>query len=122
MTVTVKHPEWFNADCPPYSTVASRTCSSRTSSPTPTTLGSRSSPSSPTGEEEEEEDDGGVGLRFVDNSFCFLSLSVVRAGTELTWDYSADTQRKQEVACFCGSNSCEGHFTIEENLCDVCEG
>lgn len=88
----MKRPEWFNTECPPYSTVASQTCSSRMSSPTPTTLVSPSSPSSPTGEEEEEEDDDVFcSLKWVDNSFCFLSLSVVRAGTELTWNYSADT-------------------------------
>lgn len=49
----------------------------------------------------------------------FLSVRVVKAGTELTWNYSADTQRKQEVPCLCGSNGCQGHFTIEENLCDM---
>lgn len=46
---------------------------------------------------------------------------MVKAGTELTWNYSADTQRKHEVLCLCGSNGCQGHFTIEENLCDMCE-
>lgn len=119
----MNHPEWFNTECPSYSTAASQTCSSRMSSPTPTTLVFPSSPSSLTGEEEEEEDDNGFCcLKSVDNPFCFLSLSIVRAGTELTWNYSANTQRKQEVLCLCGSSSCKGHFTIEENLCGVCEG
>uniref|UniRef100_A0A3Q4N8G8 Histone-lysine N-methyltransferase SETDB2 n=1 Tax=Neolamprologus brichardi TaxID=32507 RepID=A0A3Q4N8G8_NEOBR len=47
------------------------------------------------------------------------------AGTELTWDYSANVQidslQKQEVSCLCESDNCHGRFTIEENLCDVCE-
>ncbi|XP_041822283.1 histone-lysine N-methyltransferase SETDB2 isoform X2 [Chelmon rostratus] len=50
---------------------------------------------------------------------AFFTSRVVKAGTELTWNYSADTQRKQEVPCLCGSNGCQGHFTIEENLCDM---
>uniref|UniRef100_A0A3Q4I6K7 Histone-lysine N-methyltransferase SETDB2 n=1 Tax=Neolamprologus brichardi TaxID=32507 RepID=A0A3Q4I6K7_NEOBR len=49
----------------------------------------------------------------------------VLAGTELTWDYSANVQidslQKQEVSCLCESDNCHGRFTIEENLCDVCE-
>lgn len=52
---------------------------------------------------------------------CFFSLSVVKAGTELTWKYSTDTQWKQEVPCLCDSGACQGHFAIEENLCNVCE-
>ncbi|KAI3366189.1 hypothetical protein L3Q82_010002 [Scortum barcoo] len=52
---------------------------------------------------------------------AFFSSRAVKAGTELTWDYSADTHRKQEVPCLCGSSSCRGQFTIEETLCDVCE-
>lgn len=52
---------------------------------------------------------------------AFFTNRVVKAGTELTWNYSADALRKQEVPCLCGSNSCQGQFTIE-NLCDVCEG
>lgn len=47
------------------------------------------------------------------------------AGTELTWDYSANVQidslQKQEVSCLCESDNCHGRFTIEENLCEVCE-
>lgn len=50
---------------------------------------------------------------------------MVKAGTELTWNYSADAQtaslQKQEVPCLCGSDGCQGWFTMEENLCDVCE-
>ncbi|XP_026219556.1 histone-lysine N-methyltransferase SETDB2 isoform X2 [Anabas testudineus] len=56
---------------------------------------------------------------------AFFTNRVVKAGTELTWDYSTDIQTaslpKQEVPCLCGSSSCQGHFTVEENLCDVCE-
>lgn len=100
------------------STAANQTCSSRTSSPTPTTPPSPSSPSSPTGEEEEGDK---VTKRFV---FVFnprfLSISVVKAGTELTWNYSADVQRKQEVPCLCGSEDCRGELSME-NLCDMCE-
>ncbi|XP_070813795.1 histone-lysine N-methyltransferase SETDB2 [Chaetodon trifascialis] len=50
---------------------------------------------------------------------AFFTSRAVKAGTELTWDYSADTQRKQEVPCLCSSNGCQGHFTIEGTLCDV---
>lgn len=58
----------------------------------------------------------------------FLTLScclcrVVKAGTELTWDYSAHRQcvslQKQEVPCLCGSSACQGQFTIEEKICDL---
>lgn len=54
---------------------------------------------------------------------AFFTSRVVKAGTELTWDYSARTLTAslQEVPCFCCSDSCQGQFTIEENLCDVCE-
>ncbi|KAF3688307.1 Histone-lysine N-methyltransferase SETDB2 [Channa argus] len=57
---------------------------------------------------------------------AFFTSRVVKAGTELTWDYSADMQtaslRKQEVPCLCGSSGCQGQFTVVENLCGVCEG
>lgn len=67
-----------------------------------------------------------VSLFVVDaDPLCCCLCRVVKAGTELTWDYSADTQAallpKQEVPCLCGSNGCQGRFTVEENLCDVCE-
>uniref|UniRef100_UPI0037E84D97 histone-lysine N-methyltransferase SETDB2 isoform X2 n=1 Tax=Semicossyphus pulcher TaxID=241346 RepID=UPI0037E84D97 len=52
---------------------------------------------------------------------AFFTSRVVKAGTELTWDYSSDTDSKQEVPCLCGSDGCRGRFTIEENLCDMCE-
>ncbi|GAA6227499.1 histone-lysine N-methyltransferase SETDB2-like [Lates japonicus] len=56
---------------------------------------------------------------------AFFTSRVVKAGTELTWNYSADaraaSQQKQEVPCLCGSDGCQGRFTIEGNLCDVCE-
>uniref|UniRef100_A0A8P4GQN8 Histone-lysine N-methyltransferase SETDB2 n=1 Tax=Dicentrarchus labrax TaxID=13489 RepID=A0A8P4GQN8_DICLA len=50
---------------------------------------------------------------------AFFTSRVVKAGTELTWNYSADTQRKQEVACLCGSSGCRGQFAID--LCDLCD-
>ncbi|KAK2857216.1 hypothetical protein Q5P01_005951 [Channa striata] len=57
---------------------------------------------------------------------AFFSSRVVKAGTELTWDYSADVRagslQKQEVPCLCGSNGCRGQFTVEEKLCVACEG
>lgn len=57
-------------------------------------------------------------------TLCCL-CRVVKAGTELTWDYSADTRAasspKQEVPCLCGSDACRGRFTVEENLCGVCK-
>ncbi|XP_044043480.1 histone-lysine N-methyltransferase SETDB2 isoform X2 [Siniperca chuatsi] len=52
---------------------------------------------------------------------AFFTNRAVKAGTELTWNYSADAKRKQEVPCLCGSNCCQGHFTIEETVCDMCE-
>ncbi|XP_063322568.1 histone-lysine N-methyltransferase SETDB2 isoform X2 [Pelmatolapia mariae] len=56
---------------------------------------------------------------------AFFTSRAVVAGTELTWDYSANVQidalQKQEVSCLCESDNCHGRFTIEENLCDVCE-
>ncbi|XP_078101140.1 histone-lysine N-methyltransferase SETDB2 isoform X1 [Sander vitreus] len=52
---------------------------------------------------------------------AFFTNRVVAAGTELTWNYSADTQRKQEVPCLCGSDGCRGRFVVEETLCDTCE-
>ncbi|KAM3585346.1 uncharacterized protein V6R79_014944 [Siganus canaliculatus] len=52
---------------------------------------------------------------------AFFTSRAVAAGTELTWNYSADTYRKQEVDCLCGSDGCRGNFTIEENLCSACE-
>lgn len=56
---------------------------------------------------------------------AFFTSRAVSAGTELTWDYSATvpahSPQKQEVPCLCGSDGCQGHFPIEENLCDVCE-
>lgn len=52
---------------------------------------------------------------------AFFTSRAVKAGTELTWNYSADTQSKREVVCLCGSDGCRGQFTMEEHLCDVCE-
>ncbi|XP_040887897.1 histone-lysine N-methyltransferase SETDB2 [Toxotes jaculatrix] len=58
-------------------------------------------------------------------TIAFFTNRVVKAGTELTWNYSADTQtvslQKQEMPCLCRSDGCQGQFAIEENLCDVCE-
>ncbi|XP_069577369.1 histone-lysine N-methyltransferase SETDB2 isoform X1 [Brachyistius frenatus] len=55
----------------------------------------------------------------------FFTNRVIKAGTELTWNYSDDTQTasllKQEVPCLCGSNGCQGRFGIEDNLCDMWE-
>ncbi|XP_044200292.1 histone-lysine N-methyltransferase SETDB2 [Thunnus albacares] len=56
---------------------------------------------------------------------AFFTNRVVTAGTELTWNYSAHTQsfslHKQEVPCLCDADDCRGEFTVEENLCDMCE-
>ncbi|XP_055362211.1 histone-lysine N-methyltransferase SETDB2 isoform X2 [Betta splendens] len=56
---------------------------------------------------------------------AFFTSRVVKAGTELTWDYSAHRQttphQKQDVPCLCGSSGCQGQFPIEEKLCDMCE-
>lgn len=105
-----------------YSTAATQTSFFRTSSQTPMTLPSPSSPSSPTGEEE-EDDACCVAVTqpvlFLKVVFFSVSPSVVKAGTELTWKYSDDTQWKQEVPCLCSSDACQGHFVIAENLYDV---
>ncbi|XP_047432363.1 histone-lysine N-methyltransferase SETDB2 [Mugil cephalus] len=55
---------------------------------------------------------------------AFFTSRALKAGSELTWDYasfSASSSHHQEVPCLCGSNGCRGRFTIEENLCDMCE-
>ncbi|XP_058475572.1 histone-lysine N-methyltransferase SETDB2 [Solea solea] len=56
---------------------------------------------------------------------AFFTSSVVKAGSELTWNYCDDaltsSLQKQEVACLCGSDGCRGNFIIEDNLCDMCE-
>uniref|UniRef100_A0A3Q3NBJ5 Histone-lysine N-methyltransferase SETDB2 n=1 Tax=Mastacembelus armatus TaxID=205130 RepID=A0A3Q3NBJ5_9TELE len=56
---------------------------------------------------------------------AFFTDRVVKAGTELTWNYCADTEtaslQKQEVPCLCGSSACQGLYTIKEDLRDVCE-
>lgn len=59
--------------------------------------------------------------RFLKITDVIISLRVVKAGTELTWNYSADVRGKQEVTCLCGSGGCQGQFSVEENLCDTCE-
>ncbi|XP_074520841.1 histone-lysine N-methyltransferase SETDB2 [Halichoeres trimaculatus] len=52
---------------------------------------------------------------------AFFTSRVVKAGSELTWDYSSDIDGSQEVACLCGSDVCLGRFSVEENLCESCE-
>lgn len=109
----------------PCSTAADPTSSSRMSSRTPTTRPSRSSPSSPAGEEADDDISfcffPRLKLISVFFFFLFLCVSVVKAGTELTWDYSSDVERKQDVPCLCGCSVCKGHFAIEEKLCELCE-
>lgn len=58
---------------------------------------------------------------------AFFTNRVVKAGTELTWNYSAEapaflSDPRRDVACLCRSNGCQGWLHLEENLCDVCEG
>ncbi|XP_038153729.1 histone-lysine N-methyltransferase SETDB2 [Cyprinodon tularosa] len=55
---------------------------------------------------------------------AFFTSRVVKAGTELTWNYSAGPHaaappQKQEVACLCRSNGCQGWLHLEESPCDV---
>ncbi|CAJ1086872.1 histone-lysine N-methyltransferase SETDB2-like isoform X1 [Xyrichtys novacula] len=52
---------------------------------------------------------------------AFFTSRAVEAGTELTWSYSSDADGTQEVPCLCGDEGCQGRFTVEENLCDMCE-
>ncbi|XP_061780150.1 histone-lysine N-methyltransferase SETDB2 [Nerophis lumbriciformis] len=53
---------------------------------------------------------------------AFFTSRVVKAGTELTWNYSPDThvppKHQQEVACMCGSSCCRGRF-MKENFRDM---
>ncbi|XP_077481091.1 histone-lysine N-methyltransferase SETDB2 [Stigmatopora argus] len=54
---------------------------------------------------------------------AFFTNGVVKAGTELTWNYSSDTHtvtlaEQQEVPCVCGTDGCLGQF-LEENLCET---
>ncbi|CAF95785.1 unnamed protein product [Tetraodon nigroviridis] len=51
---------------------------------------------------------------------AFFTSSVVKAGTELTWDYSSAAGQTQEVPCLCGGRVCRGHFPIEEKPCELC--
>ncbi|XP_061627951.1 histone-lysine N-methyltransferase SETDB2 isoform X4 [Phyllopteryx taeniolatus] len=56
---------------------------------------------------------------------AFFTNSVVKAGTELTWNYSSDAHamslaQQQEVPCACGTEDCLGQF-LEENLCETCQ-
>ncbi|KAM4601942.1 histone-lysine N-methyltransferase SETDB2 [Polymixia lowei] len=54
---------------------------------------------------------------------AFFTSSVLKAGTELTWNYSPDpgSASGQDVPCLCGSDGCQGRLTLEENVCEVCE-
>ncbi|KAM4559747.1 histone-lysine N-methyltransferase SETDB2 isoform 2-T2 [Odontesthes bonariensis] len=62
---------------------------------------------------------------------AFFTSRVVKAGSELTWNYSADGQaadgqaaaaaQTQEVACRCRSDGCRGWLHIEEKLCNECD-
>lgn len=52
---------------------------------------------------------------------AFFTSRVVKAGTELTWNYFAHALGRQEVPCLCGSDGCHGHPTIADQLCDTCE-
>ncbi|XP_054880300.1 histone-lysine N-methyltransferase SETDB2-like isoform X3 [Poeciliopsis prolifica] len=55
---------------------------------------------------------------------AFFTNRVVKAGTELTWNYSdahtSTSEQEQEVPCLCRSNGCQGWLHLEEKLCDVC--
>ncbi|XP_059183550.1 histone-lysine N-methyltransferase SETDB2 [Centropristis striata] len=53
---------------------------------------------------------------------AFFTNRVVVAGTELSWNYSAAPQSKQDAACLCGSSGCRGQPAAgDEQLCDMCE-
>ncbi|XP_072235301.1 histone-lysine N-methyltransferase SETDB2-like isoform X1 [Leuresthes tenuis] len=56
---------------------------------------------------------------------AFFTSRVVKAGSELTWNYSADGRaaapQKQEVPCLCRSDGCRGWLHAEDNLCNVCD-
>lgn len=56
---------------------------------------------------------------------AFFTNRALKAGSELLWDYSADSHhssaQKQEVPCLCRSDGCRGRFPVEVDLCEVCE-
>ncbi|XP_017259275.1 histone-lysine N-methyltransferase SETDB2 isoform X2 [Kryptolebias marmoratus] len=56
---------------------------------------------------------------------AFFTDRVLKAGAELTWNYSAGAHgasgQKQEVPCLCRSDGCRGWLQIEENLCNTCD-
>ncbi|KRT84107.1 SET domain-containing protein [Oryctes borbonicus] len=43
---------------------------------------------------------------------AFFTLSYVRAGTELTWNYNYDigSVPGKELSCYCGSSECKGRL------------
>ncbi|XP_008304296.1 histone-lysine N-methyltransferase SETDB2 isoform X2 [Stegastes partitus] len=54
---------------------------------------------------------------------AFFTSRAVAAGTELTWDYCADTPtssppQQQEVHCLCGTDDCRRRIAVWDNLCD----
>ncbi|XP_053742160.1 histone-lysine N-methyltransferase SETDB2 isoform X1 [Synchiropus splendidus] len=54
---------------------------------------------------------------------AFFTSRVVKAGTELTWNYSVcPLLPTLDVPCCCNSNNCCGHFTIEEKHGGTFEG
>ncbi|KAM9820248.1 histone-lysine N-methyltransferase SETDB2 [Neosynchiropus ocellatus] len=53
---------------------------------------------------------------------AFFTSRVVKAGTELTWNYSlCPSLPTLDVPCCCNSNNCCGHFTIEEKNAETVE-
>lgn len=51
--------------------------------------------------------------------YFLLCISVVKAGTELTWDYSSDVEQNQDVPCLCSARVCKGHFATKTKLCEA---
>ncbi|KAM6893555.1 histone-lysine N-methyltransferase SETDB2 [Xenentodon cancila] len=56
---------------------------------------------------------------------AFFTSRVVKAGSELTWNYAANRhttpEDKQEVPCLCCSDGCREWLHLEENFCDMLE-
>ncbi|KAK5847408.1 hypothetical protein PBY51_016536 [Eleginops maclovinus] len=49
---------------------------------------------------------------------AFFTSRVVKAGSELTWDYSAGAESSPGVVCLCSSEACRGRSTVKDQLCD----
>ena len=52
--------------------------------------------------------------RFIDGHIWFVAVRNIRAGEELTFNYSYDLEDYREHPCHCGAKSCVGYMVAEE--------